>query len=128
MSGMCAFFGISRAAYYAWRKRLDQPDADAERKQLIQEAYAASKRTYGYRRIGLWLRQKRSVVINHKAVRRLMNQLGIQSIARKRKPYRKMSKLDTYHHYENVLNRDFTATRPNQKWVTDITYIATQQG
>ncbi len=128
MSGMCAFFGISRAASFAWRKHLDQPDADAERKQLIQEAYAASKRTYGYRRIGLWLRQKRSVVINHKAVRRLMNQLGIQSIARKRKPYRKMSKLDTYHHYENVLNRDFTATRPNQKWVTDITYNVTQQG
>ncbi len=53
MTAMCAFFGISRAAYYAWRKRLDQPDADAERKQLIEEAYTASRRTYGYRRIGL---------------------------------------------------------------------------
>lgn len=53
MTAMCAFFGISRAAYYAWRKRLDQPDIDAERRQLILEAYAASRRTYGYRRIGL---------------------------------------------------------------------------
>ncbi len=128
MTAMCAFFGISRAAYYAWRKRLDQPDTDAERRQLILEAYAASRRTYGYRRIGLWLRQKRSVVINHKTVRRLMNELGIHSIARQRKPYLKMSQLETYHRYENVLNRDFTATRPNQKWVTDVTYIATQQG
>jgi putative transposase len=36
--------------------------------------------------------------------------------------------MDTYHHYENVLNRDFHATRPNEKWVTDISYIPTRQG
>jgi transposase InsO family protein len=125
---MCAFFGISRAAYYAWRKRMDEPDRDAERKKLIEEAYLASKKTYGYRRIGLWLRQKRSTIMNHKAVLRLMNRLGIRSVARQRKMFTKMSQLETYHTYENVLNRDFTATRPNQKWVTDITYIATQQG
>lgn len=39
-----------------------------------------------------------------------------------------MSKLEIYHRYENILNRDFSATGPNQKWVTDITYIATKQG
>lgn len=125
---MCHFFGISRAAYYAWRKRLDRPDPDVERKQLIVEAYQASRQTYGYRRVGVWVRQKRGVSINHKAVLRLMNQLGIHSIARRRKMVTKMSRLESYHRYENVLNREFTATRPNQKWVTDITYIATQQG
>jgi transposase InsO family protein len=125
---MCRFFGISRAAYYAWRERMDRPDPDAERKRLIQEAYEASRKTYGYRRIGLWLSEKRAVIINHKAVLRLMNRLGIHSIARRRKMAIKMSQLPIYHRYENVLNRDFTATRPNQKWVTDITYIATQQG
>jgi putative transposase len=125
---MCAFFGISRAAYYAWRKRSQSADPDAQRKQQIQEAYAASKQRYGYRRIGLWLRQKRAVIINHKAILRLMNQLGIHSIARQRRPGRKKSQTETYHHYQNLLNRDFTATRPNQKWVTDITYILTQQG
>jgi putative transposase len=128
VSGMCAFFGISRAAYYAWCKRMDQPDRDVKRKQQIQEAYEASAKTYGYRRIGLWLRQKRNLAINHKAVLRLMNRLSIHSVARRRKVYKKMEQLGTYHRYENVLNRDFTATRPNQKWVTDITYIATQQG
>ena len=107
---------------------MDQPDPDVERKQQVQEAYDASKKTYGYRRIGLWLRQKRMVIINHKAVLRLMNRLGIRSVARQRKMFTKMSQLETYHRYENVLNRDFSATRPNQKWVTDITYIATQQG
>ena len=128
MNGMCAFFGISRAAYYAWRKRMDQPERDAERQKLVLEAYEASKRTYGYRRIGIWLRQKRNMIINHKAVLRLMNRLGIHSVARRRKLYQKMSQLDIYHRYENLLNRDFQASRPNQKWVTDITYVATQQG
>ncbi len=125
---MCTFFGISRAAYYAWRKGLDQPDPDVDRKQHIQEAYAISKQTYGYRRLGIWLRQNRAVVINHKAVLRLMRQLGLHSIARQRKPGRKRTTEETYHRYDNVLNREFSATRPNQKWVTDITYIATQQG
>jgi transposase InsO family protein len=125
---MCTFFGISRAAYYAWRKRINRPDPNAERKQLVLEAYIASKKRYGYRRIVLWLREKRAMTLNHKAVLRLMNRLGIHSIARRRKPYLKMSQLETYHRYQNVLNRDFSATRPNQKWVTDITYIATQQG
>ena len=128
MNGMCAFFGISRAAYYAWRKHMDQPERDAGRMKLIMEAYEASKRTYGYRRIEIWLRQKRAVIINHKTVLRLMNRLGIHSVARRHKIYRKMSQLAVYHRYENVLNRDFQATRPNQKWVTDITYVATQQG
>jgi transposase InsO family protein len=68
------------------------------------------------------------MILNHKAVLRLMNRLGIHSIARRHKPYLKMGQLETYHRYENVLNRDFSATLPNQKWVTDITYIATQQG
>ena len=128
MKGMCAFFGISRAAYYSWRKRMDRPGRDEERLKLVSEAYEASKRTYGYRRIELWLRQKRAVIINHKAVLRLMNRLGIHSVARRRKIYQKMSQLSIYHRYENLLNRDFRATRPNQKWVTDITYVATRQG
>ena len=51
--------------------------------------------------------QKRAVIINHKAVLRLMNRLGIHSMARQRKVITKMSQLETYHRYENVLNRDF---------------------
>lgn len=128
MSEMCSFFGISRAAYYAWRQRMDRPDRDAERLKRVVEAYEASKRTYGYRRIELWLRQKRAMVINHKAVLRLMNRLGIHSVARKRRAFRKMSQMAIYHRYENLLNRDFQALQPNQKWVTDITFVATQQG
>ena len=128
MKAMCAFFGISRAAYYAWVKRIKGPDPDAAKKELIQKAYQASHRTYGYRRVTWWIAQNCGVTINHKAVLRLMNQLGIRSVARKRRIYTKMTELETYHSYPNLLNRDFTATKPNQKWVTDVTYILTREG
>ena len=124
---MCAFFGVSRAAYYAWVKRVAGPDPDAGRKELIIKAYQASHRTYGYRRVTWWISQKCGVTINHKAVLRLMNRLGIRSVARKRRIY-KSSDLASYHTYPNLLKRDFTAIRPNQKWVTDVTYILTREG
>jgi putative transposase len=125
---MCAFFGVSRGAYYAWVKRIEGPDLDAPRKELVRKAYQASHRTYGYRRVTWWIGQNCGVVINHKAVLRLMNRLGIRSVARKRKIATKMSQLDTYHTYPNILNRDFSTTAPNQKWVTDVTYVWTHSG
>ncbi len=128
MKAMCAFLGVSRAAYYAWRKKLEQPDTDAVRLELVQRAYTASHQIYGYRRISLWLKQQQGLVINPKAVLRLMHKLNIRSRARKRKMYRKLEELGIYHRYPNLLNRDFAATRPNQKWVTDITFVSTQQG
>ncbi len=128
MSAMCAFFQVSRAAFYAWAKRVEGPDPAAERKEWIQKAYAVSHRTYGYRRITWWIEQNCGVRINHKAVLRLMNHLGIRSVARKRKIFTKMSQLETYHTYPNRLNQNFSATAPNQKWATDVTYIWTHSG
>jgi putative transposase len=128
VTAMCDFFGVSRAAYYAWLKRQEKPDKDTERMALVQEAWEKSRKTYGYRRISLWIRQHKGIILNHKVVLRLMNKLGIQSVARKRKPYRKMSQLDIYHRYDNLLDRKFTADKPNRKWVTDITYVDTTQG
>lgn len=125
---MCEFFGVSRAAYYAWRKRMEREDRDAERMQAVQAVYEASHKIYGFRRITMQLQDKQGLRINHKAVLRLMRKLGIRSVARKLVPYRKVEELGTYHRYANVLERDFTATAPNRKWVTDITYIRTQTG
>jgi putative transposase len=125
---MCEFFGVSRAAYYAWVKKLDASDPDQERMEQVQAAYEGSHKTYGYRRITLHLQIKIGLSINHKAVLRLMHKLGIRSRARKPKMYKKLEDISTYHRYPNVLNRDFAAMKPNQKWVTDITYIRTQQG
>jgi len=128
VKAMCQFFGVSRAAYYAWLKRLDQPDRDRARMELVQEAYEKSHRTYGYRRIALWVGKLKDICINHKTVLRLMNKLNIRSVARKRKIFRRMAQAKVYYHYENVLQGKFVASRPNQKWVTDVTYIATRQG
>ena len=54
--------------------------------------------------------------------------LGIRSQARKPQIYKKLEEIGTFHRYSNVLNREFVATKPNQKWVTDMTYIRTLQG
>jgi len=48
VKAMCQFFGISRAAYYVWVNKMDQPDPDAEHLAWVQEAYQQSRRTYGY--------------------------------------------------------------------------------
>jgi len=125
---MCEFFGVSRAAYYAWVSQLEEKDPDQERMEQVQAVYETSHKTYGYRRITIHLQQKLGLQINHKAVLRLMCKLGIRSHARKPKLYKKLEEIGTYHRYPNVLNRDFVATKPNQKWVTDVTYIRTQQG
>ena len=125
---MCEFLKVSRAAYYAWIKRSAWPDGDQDRIKLIELAYQASHRTYGYRRVKIWIAQKQGVKINHKAVLRLMNKLGVHSIARKRKFMKKNEDLGNYHRYPNILNREFSASQRNQKWVTDVTYIQTQQG
>ncbi len=95
--------------------------------ELVRETWKKSRKTYGYRRVTIAL-QEQGISINHKTVLRLMKKMNIRSVARKRKPYKKLSQLDIYHRYENILNRDFKAIKPNQKWVTDISYIRTQQG
>jgi transposase InsO family protein len=128
VKALCAYFGVSRAAYYAWLGQMSQVDKDEERMRWVQEAYLASHRIYGYRRIKLWLSLKRGLNLNHKAILRLMNKLGIHSIARRRRPYPKMEQLDSFHRYPNVLARNFVASQPNQKWVTDVTFIRTRQG
>jgi transposase InsO family protein len=125
---MCAFFGVSRAAYYQWVQTRDRPEKDPLRRELVREAYETSRKTYGYRRIAIWIRRRKGVLINHKAVLRLMREMSLRPVARRRKVFRKMQELAVYHHYENILHRDFAAARPNQKWVTDITYFRTQQG
>jgi putative transposase len=97
--------------------------------QLVREAYERSRKTYGYRRIGIWIEREHGIKINHKVVLRLMRKLHIRSIARKRNPYRQIqNRHGAVHTYPNQMEQDFTAKRPNEKWGTDITFVRTQQG
>jgi transposase InsO family protein len=95
---------------------------------LVKEAWEKTHRRYGYRKVGDWIRKHKGTVINYKAVLRLMRKLDIRSIARQPKAFKVLTQLETYHQYENVLNRQFTASQPNQKWVTDITYVRIKGG
>ncbi len=96
--------------------------------KLVEEAYLTSRRTYGYRRIQAWLKTNKAENINHKTVLRLMNKMGIRSVARKRNPHRPKKNDKSRYRYAHLLQRNFHAEKPNKKWCTDITYIWTQAG
>lgn len=123
---MCQFFGISRSGYYDFARQIDKPDKDKGLAALISECQAKTNSTYGYRRIKTWITRQTAVNANHKAILRVMNKYGLLSQIRRRRKYIYYS--EYLHRYDNVLNRDFRADQPNQKWVTDISYIQTKQG
>ena len=122
---MCQFFCVSRSGYYSFVKRMEKADRDAPLASLIGECHQRTHRTYGYRRVHIWL-ERRGVHYNPKTVLRVMNKYSLLSEIRRRRKYQVMGR--QLHRYENIFSRDFTADRPNQKWVTDISYINTAQG
>lgn len=121
---MCKFFSVSRSGYYDYLKRMDIPAKDLPLAEKIRECQANCGQTYGYRRVHIWL-ERNGIHHNPKTILRVMQKYGLLSVVR-RKKYRNYSTV--LHKYPNLLNRDFHADKPNQKWVTDISYIHTKQG
>ena len=126
---MCWLLQVSRSGYYAWRKR--QPSAremaDAQLLEAIKKIFAASGQTYGSPRIHMELRAE-GIRCSRKRVERLMRENGLK-VEQKRKS--RVVTTDSDHDFpvaHNVLDRDFTAENPNEKWVTDISYIHTDTG
>ena len=109
---------LPRATFYYHLKRMDRTDKHAEVKEEITAIYHENRGRYGYRRITAELRN-RNLPLNHKTVQRLMKELGLVCRVRMKK-YRSY-KGEVGKIAPNLLNRDFHADRPNQKWVTDIT-------
>ena len=124
ISGMCRFLDVSRSGYYDYVKRMEQPDRDLPLAEQIRVCQSEVKQTYGYRRVQIWL-DRQGIHRNPKTVLRVMQKYNLLSVVR-RKKYQHYG--DCLHRYPNLLNRDFHADRPNQKWVTDISYIKTGQG
>lgn len=124
ISEMCRLFNVSRSGYYDFVKRIDIPAKDLELANAINDCQQECNKTYGYRRVWLWLERK-GIHHNPKTVLRVMQKYNLLSVIR-RKKYRNYS--EQLHKYDNLLNRNFKADRPNQKWVTDISYIHTKQG
>ena len=124
ISEMCRFFKVSRSGYYDYVNRMDIPAWDLPLAEKIRECQEQCGKTYGYRRVHIWL-ERNGIYHNPKTILRVMQKYGLLSVIR-RKKYRNYA--DYLHKYPNLLNRNFSAERPNQKWVTDISYIHTKQG
>ena len=109
---------LARATYYYHEKRLCTEDKYCTERETLAAIYRENKGRYGYRRITSELR-RRGFALNHKTVQRLMKELGLVCRVRMKK----------YHSYKgevgkiapNLLERNFEAEKPNQKWVTDVT-------
>jgi putative transposase len=126
---LCRVLQVSRSGYYAWRRR--DPSATAQRRQEIaqaaQDAHRHSHGTYGYRRVHRDLIEDHEIACCRETVRQVMAELGLCG-----RPRRRFVKTTDSNHAEpiaaNLLQRDFTATRPDQKWLADITYIRFTEG
>ena len=126
VSAMCRFFSVSRSGYYDYVKRLGQTAHDAALANIIREQQQRSDQTYGYRRMWMWLKNVKKIHRNPKTILRIMKKYELLAEIRRRRKWRQMGQ--QLHKYENLLNREFQADRPNHKWVTDISYIHTGQG
>jgi transposase InsO family protein len=111
---------MAKSVYYYWRAASSnhEPDPYLDAKTQISAIYHRHKGRYGYRRVYLELRNQQQY-LNHKTVQKLMGQLGLKALVHPKR----------YQSYKgpvgktapNLLERNFVATRPNQKWVTDVT-------
>ena len=126
---LCRVLEVGRSGFYAWRTRT--PSAHAQRDRVvrtqIQTAFTTSRQTYGSPRIHATL-QADGIRVARKRVARLMRDAGL--VARSRHP-RAVGTTNSRHDQPiapNVRNRQFTACAPNERWVSDITYLPTREG
>ena len=130
LSMMCRALKVTPQGYHQWFQRCPKRDKRRQEEQkligAIEEAYKDSQRTYGRVRVRRELRDQ-GINVGIKRVGDLMRQEGLRAKAAKK--FRATTNSEHSKPVaENTLNRDFTATAPNQKWVGDITYIWTMEG
>lgn len=122
----CAHAGVSRSGYYAWAGRgpSSRAVADAYVEDKVREIHHRSRRTYGAPRVEGQLRRL-GICVGRKRVARLMRDAHLVG-AHSRKKWRR-GKVDTAP-AKDLLERDFSATRPNERWVADVTEFVTGEG
>ena len=125
---LCRVLQVSTSGYYGWLGR--KPSAQKQRRDAMAKAaaqsHAESHKIYGYRKVWEDLAEQ-NIACCEETVRGVMHDLGLFSCSKRKF----VVTTDSNHLYpiaENILARDFTATAPNQKWLTDITYILTREG
>ena len=126
---MCRVFKVSRSGYYAWLKRKPSKlvENNASLLEEIQRIYHQSKGRYGSPKITAELKAM-GIHASRPRVARIMKKNGYRSVIMGKF---KISTTDSNHNLEvsaNILNREFTAKHPSEKWVSDLTYIRTKSG
>lgn len=112
--------GLSRSTFYAWDVARKVPDKYARVKELIVQIYEKHKGRYGYRRIKFALRDH-GIDLHENTVRRLMGLLNLKSLQRVKRFKSFRGNVGVV--APNLLKRDFSASAPDQKWVTDVTEL-----
>ena len=128
VSDLCEALDVSESGYYAWRETKsnahDQRDADLmERIQII---FDDSRQTYGSNRVEAALRAQ-GICTSRKRVARLMREQHLRSVRVKKRRACLTRSVQNGYVVANLLAQDFTATRENEKWVTDTTYVPTEE-
>lgn len=130
---LCTILGVSRSGYYKWGHHVPSTrEIDHQRlMERIKKMFYKYKGIFGYRRITHYLNKENEqkgieARYERKQIRRLMLKMGLKSHIRRSKGY--CTKTSYVNIEENILNRQFKADKPNQKWVTDITYLQYGKG
>lgn len=122
----CQVVGLERSTYYALKHH--RPSDREIRQMLLEDAiagiYQRSRGTYGVRRIRAALEIEQGLIVNYKLVMKLMRRLGIKGIPGPKKGHRNMVNAATN---EDLVQRQFHATKPNELWLTDITEHPTRE-
>ncbi|WP_327129825.1 IS3 family transposase [Streptomyces sp. NBC_01727] len=128
---LCSILGISRSSFYYWRRtaadRAARQAADAKLAARIRAVHQESDGTYGAPRITAELRETSGEAINHKRVARIMRASGIEGV-RLRRRHRTTVPDPAAAKAPDLIGRDFTAGKPNTKYVGDITYLPIDGG
>ena len=126
---MCRVLEVSRSGFHAWQRREPCQRAREDERLLerIRQIHKDNRRVYGSPRIHAELVLGDGERVGRKRVERLMRQDGLSGLIRRRRG-RTTIRVPGVRVCDDLLERDFTATAPNQKWVADITYLRTWQG
>ena len=125
---MCQALKVSRSGYYGWRTRpvSQRVKADRELTGVIRRLHLDSYGVYGSPRIRAELAEE-GYPVGRRKVARLMQQARLRGIPKRR--FKVTTQRDPRHAVaKNLIEQDFTAKRPNQRWAADITYVSTHQG
>jgi putative transposase len=130
VSLLCKAVGVTRQGYYAWRRR--EPSArsveDAALLERIRQIHTETNGAYGAPRILLDLRHDYRLAVGKKRVARLMRAAGLRGADGRRGGPRTTIREPAHASAPDLVDRRFTRSRPNERWVCDLKYIQTAQG